>query len=157
MQNASSFAEMLQQAVERGQVVLIPAPDQPLDPPRPAPLRARSEVSLAALCLTFKLKRTEGQILVWLLTHDCSTPEELRAAAAHANKTITAGTTRMFVSTLREKLAIHGVRITTVPRLGYGIDGTSRSKIYRLLAEFDGDVVAAAAPPTGDVEKTETA
>jgi hypothetical protein len=132
----STFAKLLQQAMEQGQVVLIPAPPEP---PRPAPPphHDRGEVSLAALCLAFKLKRSEGQMLVRLLTHSCSTIEELRIAAAHTNKIITIGTTRIFLSALRKKLSAHNIQISTISMLGYGLDGKARSKIEKMLVEHD--------------------
>ena len=133
---ASSFARMLQEAVDQGQVVLVSAPGRSPNPTIP-PLRERNEVSLAALCLIFKVKRSEAQMLVKLLSQDCSTTEELRAAASHAGKTITSGTTHIFLSGLRKRLAPFDIQISTIPTLGYGLDGKARDKIHELLTEHD--------------------
>src|SRR5262245_33628347 len=90
-------------AVDRGQVVLIPAPkgppsQHPTAPAIPA-LRDRDEASLAAvLCLLFELKHSEGRMLGRLLTHDYSTKEELGAAASHDDQPIATGTIGVFVS-----------------------------------------------------------
>jgi DNA-binding response OmpR family regulator len=99
----------------------------------------RDETSfVASLCLIFKLTRTEGKMLAWLLAHDYSTREELRAAASHDGQTIAASSTSVLLNTLRGKLKAHNVLVTTVNGLGYGIDAKSRSKIRKEVAKYDG-------------------
>lgn len=140
-----AFVKLLQEAVNQGQVVLVPAPDRPLSQ-RPAPttppLRDRDEASLiAAFCLLFKLRRTESLLLVKLATCDYSTKEELRAAASQDGQAITAGSMNVFISSLRKKLTPHGIKLTTVSGLGYGLDQKARDKIRRLLAKYDTGII----------------
>jgi DNA-binding response OmpR family regulator len=104
--------------------------------------RDRDEASLAAvLCLTFELRHSESRMLGQLLMHDYSTKEELRAAASHDDQTIALNTTDVFISSLRKKLARHDIRISTIPTLGYGLDGTARDKIRRRLARYDKELI----------------
>jgi hypothetical protein len=154
MQNASSFARLLRQAVEKGQVVLVPAPDRPPELVRPPPLALRDENSLvAALCLIFKLRLNEGRMLAGLMSRDYCTKEELRTAAAYANKTITTGTTHIFLSGLRKRLAPFDIQISTIPTLGYGLDGKARDKLRKMLVEHDRAIRPLA--QSGAVEMTE--
>src|SRR5205809_5253531 len=78
------FVKQLQEAAEAGQVVLIPTPAKPA--PRTSatpPPRHRDEVSLAAtLCLMFKLRRSEGQVLMKMATQDFVSKDEIFTAAA---------------------------------------------------------------------------
>jgi len=147
MQNASSFARMLQEAVEQGQVVLVPAPDRS---PNPAPASPHSQPKdknslVAALCLTLKLKLNEGRMLVELMSHDYCTKEKLQAAASDDDGcAITVDTMRVFLSSMRKKLAVHDIRISTIPSMGYGLDGTARDKLRKMLAEYDKGVMSSA-------------
>src|SRR6476659_6502940 len=99
-------------------------------------LHGRNEESLlAVLCLVFKLSRSESQMLAWLMANDCSTREELRAAASYGNQTIAPSSTQVLLNSLRAKLKVHGIEVATISSLGYGIDTASRAKIRRGIAK----------------------
>ena len=103
------------------------------------PSTTRDEARLAgALCLIFKLKASEGRMLAQLLTRDYSTKEELIAAASlDETRMIATGTLNAFLSSMRKRLARFGIEISTIPTMGYGLDGAARDKIHELLAEHD--------------------
>jgi hypothetical protein len=108
------------------------------------PLRNRSEASFAAtLCLLFKLAPGEGQVLAKLVTHDHCTKDELRTIAGHNNQVIALKSLTVIVYTLRVKLKPHGIKVTMLYRLGYGLDKKARDKIYKLLTEHDEAVIPA--------------
>jgi hypothetical protein len=85
--------QMIQEAVNQGQVVLVSTPAKPLDQrpkraPTTPPLRNRDEASLAAaLCLMFKLRRSEGQVLMKMATQDFVSKDEIFAAVAQSDQT----------------------------------------------------------------------
>jgi hypothetical protein len=107
-------------------------------------LHARDEASLvAALCLIFKLSRSEGQMLVQLLAHDYSTKEELRVAA----QTITHSSTHVLLNSLRAKLKVHGIEVANINGLGYGLNTSSRAKINRGIAKYDAESLPARPEP----------
>src|SRR5262245_63436679 len=73
-----AFVKQLQRALDAGQVVLVPPPAKAPDQPPP---RSRSESSLtAALCLLFKLTRSEGRVLAKLFLRDYGAKEDLQSA-----------------------------------------------------------------------------
>jgi hypothetical protein len=96
------------------------------------PLRDRD---VAVLCLAFGLRHTEGRMLAWLLANDCSSAEQLRAAAA-LNKKLAYSSMRVFLCALRAKLKLHDIKINTLVKLGYGIDAESRAKIRRGVEKY---------------------
>jgi len=125
-----------------------------IPPPPISPLRDRDEASLAAaLCLLFELKHSEGRMLARLLTRECITKEELRAAASHDDQPIAVGSIGVFLSTLRAKLRPHNIQITTISRMGYGLRKESRGEIYRRLAESDAGFIL---PSESQTDKNST-
>src|SRR5947209_15310331 len=96
-----TFVKQIQKAVDQGQVVLIHAP--PSQRPAPTPHNIDEASLTAALCLLFKLRHSEGRMLIKLLAHNYSSKEDLRVAAAR-DQEITLGTTSTFLSSLRKKL-----------------------------------------------------
>jgi hypothetical protein len=95
----------------------------------------RSETAIAAvLCLLFDLSHNEGRMLGQLLLHDYCTADELRMAAAHGGQPITIGTLRVSLSSLRRKLRLHDIQVTTIAKLGYGLEPRARDRIYRHMA-----------------------
>jgi hypothetical protein len=73
-----AFVKQLQQALDAGQVVLVPPPAKAPEQP---PLRNRSEPALtAAFCLLFKLSRNEGRVLTKLFSHDYGAKKDLQSA-----------------------------------------------------------------------------
>ena len=102
-------------------------------------LRDRDETSLAAvLCLTFDLRLTEARMFMQLLSNDYTTIEALRTSA---DKKITLDSTRVFLCSLRAKLKLHNVEITTVYGVGYGLDTNSRANIRKAIARYDAEGV----------------
>ena len=100
-------------------------------------LRDRDETSLVAvLCLTFDLRPTEARMFMQLLSNDYSTIEALRTSA---DKKITLDSTRVFLCSLRAKLKLHNVEITTVYGVGYGLDTNSRANIRRGIEKYDAE------------------
>jgi hypothetical protein len=85
----------------------------------------------------FRLRLSEGRMLVALMTQDYSGKDTLRIAASLADQMATIGTMKVLLSSLRKKLARHDIRVSNIPGLGYGIDTISRGKIRKLLAEHD--------------------
>jgi DNA-binding winged helix-turn-helix (wHTH) protein len=137
-----TFAKQLQDAVERGQVVIVPAPHRSPGRPRTsaAPLpRNRSKASLtAAFCLTFKLTRAESHTLLQLLVRDYNSKEDLCVAeSAFLGRTVSDNTVQTIICALRKKLKPHKIGITTLPGLGYGLDKDARYRIRALLARYD--------------------
>ena len=121
------LTRLLQEAVDRGQAVLIAAPTGSA-----TPLHDRTEAELAAvLCLLFKLGCSEGLMLAKLAVRDHNTKEQLQTTSS-------AGAMRVLIHALRKKLAPHAIEIVTINTLGYGLTTASRSKIRRLLNEYDG-------------------
>jgi hypothetical protein len=106
-------------------------------------LRDRDETSLlAVLCLAFELRLTEARVLLQLMTSDYTTITELRTAAS-TDKNITLDSTRVFLCSLRAKLKLHNVLVTTVSKLGYGLDTKSRANIRRGIEKYDAEGVGA--------------
>jgi len=135
-----AFIKQIQKAVDQGQIVFA-------RPPAPPPLRDRDEASLAAaLCLSFKLGRSEGQMLAKLMTCDYATQKDLHVAASRNNQKVALSSVRVLVCVLRKKLAVHNIEITALWKLGYGLCKEAREKIYRQLAKYDAGFTT---PPEG--------
>ena len=97
-----------------------------------------SEALTAALCLIFKLTRSEAHMLGQLLVCGYGAKEDLRASEfALVGRTVTDNTVQTVICALRKKLTPCGIIITTIPRLGYGLDKEARSKIRTALARYD--------------------
>jgi DNA-binding response OmpR family regulator len=129
-----AFVKQLQQALDAGQVVLVPPPAKVPDRP---PLRNRSESSLtAAFCLLFKLARSEGRVLTKLFLRDYGAKEDLQSAGSTSDNSVQA-----LICVLRKKLKSHGIRIATLPGMGYAIDKDTRSRIHAILAQHDAGFV----------------
>jgi DNA-binding winged helix-turn-helix (wHTH) protein len=145
------FVKQLQEAAEAGQVVLIPTPAKPA--PRTSatpPPRHRDEVSLAAtLCLMFKLRRSEGQVLMKMATQDFVSKDEIFTAAAQSDQTIADSTVSVLISVLRKKLLPRGIEIITLRGFGYGLRKESRKKICQQLSKYDAGLIPTTPPPEG--------
>ena len=98
-----------------------------------------SEVSLTAkICMAFKLTRSEAHMLALLLADGHATKEDLIAReSALVGRTVTDNTVQTVICALRKKLTPCGIIITTIPRLGYGLDLEARHKIRSSLARYD--------------------
>lgn len=141
-----TFVAQLQQAIDRGQVVLITPPVQRSDPrPVPAMPMHRDEAALAAIfALLFRLTTRERRVLVHLATHEVSSKEQLLAAAACNTKTSALGVT---IHKLRKRLKTHGIELTTLHGLGYGFNEPARARICDLVARYDRGVISTHAAP----------
>jgi DNA-binding winged helix-turn-helix (wHTH) protein len=139
----TTFVKQLQDAAERGLVVLLPTirlGQRVVD--SPLPQRDRDEGSLTvALCLLFKLRRTEGQVLMRMATQDFVSKDEIFAAATQNEQTKADSTVSVMISTLRKKLLPHGIEIATLRGFGYGLRKESRVKICRRLAKYDAGLI----------------
>src|SRR5262245_5904417 len=102
---APGLAKQIQQAVDRGQVVLIPAPAKPPKAdPVPLPRNRSAGALTATFCVLFKLTRSESRMLVWLAVNDYGNRNELReAVSAIAGRPITENTIDVTMSGLRKK------------------------------------------------------
>jgi hypothetical protein len=130
------IAKQIEEALARGQVVLIPT----------SPVGDRDETSLVtALCLIFKLRRSGGRVLLKLVMQGSVTKADVFAAVAHSEHTNMAGAVSVLIWKLRKDLLPHGIEISTLPKLGYALRQGSREKILRRLAEHDA-VIAATSP-----------
>jgi hypothetical protein len=125
------FLKQIQEAVDRGQTVVISAPA--IAPPQ----RDVDATRIAALSLAFGLGRGEARILAYLLTYGFASASELCA-----QRGVTAGSLRVFITLLRRKLKPCGAVIRTLPRQGYDLDRKSRAKILRTLAKHGADTSA---------------
>jgi len=124
----SNFAKQLQDAWERGQLVVIP-------PPTPL-LPDKTTAIAAAFYRMFSLRPGEARILGHLLARGHNSREELCAAAADpGDRPITLESLRVAMSTLRKKTEPHGVAITVVPKLGYALAEQSRGQLRERLAK----------------------
>ena len=107
-----------------------------------APMRDGDE-QVAVLCMAFDLRHTEGRMLAMLLANDFTTVEQLRGTAADPDKKLAYSSMRVFLCSLREKLEPHNIKISTIVKLGYGIDAASRAKIIKEIAKYDAAGVGA--------------
>lgn len=135
-----ALIKQIQDAVERGQTVIIPAPIRPTPP-----VHDKDAASVAALCRLFGLNHREGRILTQLLAYECCSAEELRTSASNY-QLITLGSFRVYLSMLRKKLKARGIQISNIPRLGYGLEGNAHERIRKQLAESGQDAEPATAP-----------
>ena len=98
---------------------MIPTPVEPA----PTLPRNRGEASLAAaLCLLLRLTRREGRLLAKLVSRDFVGTDS---------------TVKTHISTLRSKLKLHDIGITTLAGIGYALDGDARSRVRDILARHD--------------------
>jgi hypothetical protein len=133
-----ALIKQIQDAVERGLTVIIPAPSRPTPPPHD-----KDAAFVAALCRLLGLNHREGRILAQLLVYGCCSAEELRTAACNYQP-ITLGSFRVYLSMLRKKLKARGMQIGHVRNLGYGLEGNARTRIRKQLAESSQDAEWAA-------------
>lgn len=136
-----TLVQQIQEAVDRGQVVVIPPPTSS---PAVPPLPNKDKASLAAaLCLLFKLSRAQGHVLMKLVTQDYVTAQEICAIAARNDQTLKSsdGSARAFIFALRRRLATHNVRVLTLHGVGHVLHKESRKKICRQLAKYDAEFV----------------
>jgi DNA-binding response OmpR family regulator len=133
------FAELLQEAVDQGQIVLVP-PRQHVVSALP-PLRTDRDA--AALTATFavilRLNNAQGRMLTEMMLRDCCSREELRAVAAPRD---TSSTVDVVISQLRKKLKPFNIKIITVHKIGYALDKKAREKVYRLITQHDEAIAA---------------
>jgi hypothetical protein len=133
----STFTELLQEAVDKGRVVIhVPTSSLP-------PLH-RGELSLAVtLCALFNLNAREGWVLSRLMTNDYQTLEELCAETQTTKliKPIKPKSAKVFLSYLRRKLAAHDIEIVNAHSVGYYLRKKSRQSIYQQLVQHDAESI----------------
>jgi DNA-binding response OmpR family regulator len=113
----------------------------------------RSETALSAvLCILFELSQSEGRILGRLLLNDYCSADGLCRAAGHDGQPITTGTLRVTFNSLRRKLRLHDIGISTVQSLGYGLRVRGRERIYSHLVRHDPGLVPERPRPKGEAE-----
>jgi hypothetical protein len=122
----SDAVELLQRALSQGcNVVLSLA----------APPHVNRTPPLIASCrLRFGLTRAEAVILVQLLERGHVEREPLRAAMARdGSPAVTSKNLSVVASTLRRKMAAHGVVINTLWGAGFTLDEAARARVRKLL------------------------
>jgi hypothetical protein len=131
------IVKQIEEALARGQVVLIPTPS----------LGDRDETSLVtALCLLFRLRHSEGRVLMKMVTQGSIGKAEIFKIVAHSEQTVVNGTVAVLICRLRKKLLAHGIEIGTLRGVGYALRQGSREKIIRQLAEHDAGIVSTTPP-----------
>jgi hypothetical protein len=131
-----TFAALLQEAMNQGQVVLTLNP-APVPPPRD------EKALLIALCMTFRLSDTEARLALRLLASAHCTPQELCQATARA---LAHGSMKVVLHRLRKKLAARDIEIVNSYGTGYALTPASRSKIIRQVNRYDQGLVQLAQP-----------
>jgi hypothetical protein len=127
-----ALAKLLQDAIDRGQVVVIPGL-LPL-------LREKDEALVATSCLRFGLTHAEGRAFVQLMEHEHVSREALHVATSPDGKSAIK-IVDVIVCKLRRKLEPHGIGIVTVYGQGFRLDKNARDKTRRLLAEYDAGLI----------------
>jgi hypothetical protein len=147
MKAEPALARLLQNAIDRGQVVVIPS----LLPP----LRSKIEAPLVATCcLLFGLTHAESRALVTLTRHAHVSREALHAAISRDGKPVSGiKIVDVIICSLRKKLKPHNIWITTLSKSGYALDRAARDRVYRQIAGHDAGLIPTITPITG---KTET-
>ena len=107
------------------------------------PRHSKAEALTAACSRQFGLTHTESLALIKLLQFEHVTKRDL-----HSTMAPTSGINgvNVLVCKLRRKLGHFGIRIVTLHGQGYRIEKTDRDSIRKLIAESEGDTVAAATP-----------
>jgi hypothetical protein len=131
------IAKQIEEALAKGQVVLIPVPS-PQD---------RNEASLvAALCQLYQLRRSGARVLAKLVTQDFISKSDVFAAVRQSEQTMPDGTVNVLIHRLRQKLFPHGVEVRTMRGIGYAFCKGSREKVIWQLAEHDAGRVSITSP-----------
>jgi hypothetical protein len=99
--------------------------------PPNSPVRDETALTVA-LCLTFRLPRSQGHALMKLVTQEFVRKDEISATATQNNSA--AG---VMICKLRKNLLSHRVEIATLRKLGYALHRGSREKVFRQLAKYD--------------------
>jgi DNA-binding response OmpR family regulator len=127
-------AKLLQEAMDRGHLVVVRASPPPHVDPR-TPL-------LLALNQIFQLSPAESRALVELMEHKQVSREAMHAAMAHdGNPTSQIKTIDVVVSRMRRKLVPHSIAIVTVHGLGFRLAEGAHDRIRKLLAKYDPGLV----------------
>jgi DNA-binding response OmpR family regulator len=143
MQRASTpaLAGLLQEAIDRGQVVVI----RSLTPLHVSPL-------VATCSLRFGLTHAESRALVQLLEHEHVSKQALHAAIS-PDGDMKLKTLDVVVCHLRKKLKPHGIAITTIWGQGYALDREARDKIKQITGHDAGLIPTAPTKPAVDQQE----
>jgi hypothetical protein len=145
MQRASApaLAGLLQEAIDRGQVVVVRSA---ASPPR------NTESPLVMTCsFRFGLTHAESRALVTLMQHEHVSRQALHAAISSDSSPVSQiKLVDVVVCHLRKKLAAHGIAVTTLRGQGYTLDRAARDRIKQ-IAGYNTEGVATA-PKTDQQE-----
>lgn len=143
---ASEVAELLNEAMSRGHVVVLRAsPPSHVDPRTPL---------LLALNHLFGLSPAESRALVELLGHQQVSRQAMHvAASADGTPVSRINVIDVIVYNMRRKLAPHDLKIVTVHGLGFKLVEGARDKIYKLLAKHNPELVFDKSKPEGQYAK----
>jgi hypothetical protein len=115
----------------------IAKPPKPSIPVIPS-LRDRDEASLAvALCLAFRLPRSQGHALMKLATREFVRKSEISTTAGQNDPRIADSTVGVLICKLRKNLTPYNVEIVTLWGSGFAMPKGSREKVFEQLAMYD--------------------
>jgi DNA-binding response OmpR family regulator len=127
---ASEVAELLNEAISRGHVVVLHTSS-------PSHVDARTPL-LLALNHLFGLSPAESRALVKLMGHKQVSRQAMHAAMSPDGSPVSKiKTIDVVISQMRRKLAPHGLAIVTVHGLGFKLAEGAHDRIRRLLAEHN--------------------
>jgi DNA-binding winged helix-turn-helix (wHTH) protein len=126
----------------------VPITPAKLPTPRLQPVPTlRNETSLtAALCIMYKLRRSEAHVLMVMATRDFISPDEIQATVSR-DRPVGNSTVSTHVSVLRKKLLPYNIEISTIRGFGYSLRKESRRKICQRLSKYDAELIPTAPPP----------
>jgi hypothetical protein len=131
---ASEVAELLNEAMSRGHVVVLrTSPPSHVDPRTPL---------LLALNHLFGLSPAESRGLVELLGHQQVSRQAMHVAvSADGTPVSRINVIDVIIYNMRRKLAPHDLKIVAVHGLGFKLAEGARDRIRRLLAEHSPELV----------------
>jgi DNA-binding response OmpR family regulator len=136
MQVTTEIAELLQQAMDQGRLVVMRATPPP---------RADAKL-IIALHQLFALNAGEARALVVLLRQKQASRAVLHDAACAGLAGPKSHLLYVIISKLRAKLRPHGVEIGTAIGSGYAIGARSRAKVRKIIEEHDPSLVGELKP-----------
>jgi DNA-binding winged helix-turn-helix (wHTH) protein len=130
----------------------MPSTSVPITPARPPkhvpPLRNETALTVA-LCLMFKLRRSEAHVLMKMATGDFVSKDEIFSTVTRSDRARSDNAVSVHINMMRKKLLPYSIEIITMRGFGYGLRKESRRKICQRLAEYDAELIPTAPSPKG--------